>query len=178
MKEIIFKRIFILCIFIVLVGIMISFASLYSFSKLGENAIKIYSYRFSDGKNNLNYRMLKHGEPGNIIFNTNINMKELKKAGTENYAVLIYKLNCQAYIVYFNDVFLGSIGDMKTGNSNIWNSINYFYIDNSILKENNQLKIEINSLYDVGLSSLPVYIMDVSQINNYKGKIYFFTQGI
>ncbi len=178
MENLKYHKILILYILIIAAGLIVGSISFCSFSYLDNDILKIPPESFSDGKNDLSYRMLKNTSLDSMVFRAYVSEVKLKSIGDDNYALLVYGLNCQAYGIYFNNTFLGSVGDMKTARSNIWNSMNCFFIDKNMVQQDNELRIEMNSLYDIGLSSMPIYIVDISNLNKQLGRTKFFTEGI
>lgn len=169
-------RVFILYAFIMLACLLAGFVPFHGLAGFDGNSLKIYPESFSDGRNNLGYRLLEPAAPRNAVFRAYVSETDLKGAGEGNYAILVCHLSCQAYSIYFNNTFLGSVGDMQGARSSIWNSANWFFIDRAALRPSNELKIEIKSSCDMGLRS-PVLITDVPGLNRYLGRAGFFSGG-
>ena len=145
---------------VIAIGILVNLIPYNAAMSLNETVLKLEPKAFTSGGQTLEYRMLAHGEAERMVFSTVIVGSELANLTKEDhYAVSINHLDCQAYSVYFNETFLGTVGDMRDGNSNIWNSTNHFYIERNLVSENNVLKIGTLSDYQRGLSAVPVYIM-------------------
>jgi hypothetical protein len=172
------SRLYILYIVIILAGFIANFAWFDSGASFGNGVLKLTPERVSGRKDNLNRRMLKGAVPDSSAFEARIGGRDFARAGAGDYAVLVYQLNCQAYSIYFNDTFLGSVGDMQTGRSNIRNSMNCFFIAKSSLRRENELKINIRGRDDTGPASGPVYIVDAANLNRYLGRGKFFSQDI
>ncbi|MDQ7093646.1 diguanylate cyclase [Desulfosporosinus sp. PR] len=178
MEELKPQRIIVLYFAVILTGLLVNIVSFYAVSRINQPALPIYPASFSDGQHNLSYRLLGPSEPETASFRASIAAADLKKTGSGDYALLIYQLNCQAYRLYFNQTLLGSAGDMETARSNIWNMLNCFYIDHSLVRQDNELRIETKSIYDSGLSSLPVFIVPLHALPDYLGAARFFSEGI
>lgn len=114
--------------------------------------------------NDFNYRTLHYKTPEIVTYERNISKTEFNKISKENLKIIIYRLTGQSYKVYFNNILIGSLGCGV--NSNIWNSINNFDIDKTLIKENNTLKIFVTGLYEVGLLSVPMIITTVEDANS------------
>ena len=164
---------------VIAIGILVNLIPYNAAMSLNETVLKLEPKAFTSGGQTLEYRMLAHGEAERMVFSTVIVGSELANLTKEDhYAVSINHLDCQAYSVYFNETFLGTVGDMRDGNSNIWNSTNHFYIERNLVSENNVLKIDTLSDYQRGLSAVPVYIMPASLLSGYKNLSGYFSEGI
>ncbi len=142
------------------------------------SVLKLTPESFSGRKDYLNDRMLKRAVPDNSAFKARIGERDFARAGTGNCAVLVCRLNCLAYGIYFNDTFLGSVGDMQADRSNIRNSMNWFLIDKSAIRRDNELKIIISGWDDPGHSSVSAHILNMDNLNRYLDKMKFLTQDI
>ncbi len=178
MKHFKSHKILIFYIAIILMGIFINLLGFCFFMSSEPAGLKLKAKDFSSGLYDLTYHLLDENDDQRITFNANIGRQDLDIAGEGQYAVLLYQLNGQAFNVSFNGENIGTVGDIETGNSNIWNSVNYFYFDSSKIKDDNVLSIDMLCLYDWGLSSKPVYILKTSELNRFLGSAKYFTEGI
>jgi hypothetical protein len=180
MEQLSFRKILKLYILIILVGLFANVAWCHSVTSFGNDnsVLKLTPESFSGRKDHLNDRMVKRALPDNIVFKARIGERDFARAGAGDYAVLVCQLNCQAYGIYFNGTFLGSVGDMQADRSNIRNAMNCFFIDKSMLRRDNELKITVNGWDDSGLASVPVHIVNTANLNRYLGKMKFLTQDI
>lgn len=124
--------------------------------KLSDKITKIENFKsISDPENNLNYKLIKTKDKGIYIFKAQFEKKDLKG---HDYKIFISRLTSQWFKIYVNDILIGSCGDYNTENNNIWNSVKIFDVDRQLLKDKNELSIELYALYEFGLSSIPVII--------------------
>jgi diguanylate cyclase (GGDEF)-like protein len=70
----------------------------------------------------------------------------------------MYKLADNGYNVYFNDILIGSRGDLINGNSNLWNDTTVFQIPIDLISGQNILRFETKAKYRSGLSGYPLYM--------------------
>jgi diguanylate cyclase (GGDEF)-like protein len=171
-------KILIFYIVIILIGIFINLLAFCLYLSFEPDGLKLSAKDFTSNNDDLSYHLLDENDEKRMTFNASIKKEDLDLTGEGQYAVLFYQLNGQAFRVSLNGKDIGTVGDIESGNSNIWNSINYFYFDESSIREENSLSIELLSLYDRGLSSKPVYILKTSELNRYLGYADYFTEGI
>jgi len=96
----------------------------------------------------------------------------------DEYGILLPRLESNGYKVFINNILIGQVGSLKTGNSNIWNSSFFFIFDPSILKSENVLRIDSLALYKTGLSSHPVYLMEESKAHAFQTAFALFNNGL
>ena len=178
MKILTSNKILIFYIAIVLIGVFINLSAFYFFMSSEPTGLRLGAKDFNSGAYDLTYHLLDEDDEQRMTFSANIERKDLDIAGEGQYAVLLYQLNGQAFRFSFNGENIGTVGDMKNGDSNIWNSINYFYFDSNKIKDDNILSIDMLCLYDWGLSSKPVYVLKTSELNQFLGNAKYFTEGI
>ncbi len=163
---------------IIIIGIVFNLLSFFWFDSFDPKGLKLGADAFNNGDQTLAYRLLNHADEQRMAFSAHIPKDELNFSDDGNYAVMVSQLNGQAYSVYFNGTFLGTVGDMQSGNSNIWNSVDSFYFDRRLVNDDNVLRIEILSLYDRGLSFMPVFILPSGDLGTHLCYAKFFTEGI
>jgi len=161
--------------FIILLGIMFNLLSFFWFDTFHPNGLKIDANSFQNGGQTLSYRLLDHSDQQRMAFAAHVSKQALSFTDG-NYAVIFFQLNGQAYSVYFNGVYLGTVGDMENGNSNIWNSVDYFYFDKNIVQNDNVLSIQIFSLYDRGFSFMPAYVVPSADVSAHFCLAKFYTE--
>lgn len=171
-------KILVFYIFVVLIGIFINFLAFCFFMSSEPAGLKLSAKDFKSGIYDLTYHLLDEDDEQRMTFNANIRKEDLDISGDGQYAILLYQLNGQAFRVSFNGEYIGSVGDIETGNSNVWNSVNVFYFDSSKIEDDNILSIDMYCLYDWGLSSKPIYILKTSELNQFIGNAKYFTEGI
>ncbi len=150
----------------IIIGVFVNIISKNIYLNPKSKSIKIYPSSIKSDKFDLSYRLMSSSEPTIQKFTVIIPKNDFDKLGYSNHELLIYRLNCQAYRVYLNDVYIGSLGDFEKGNSNIKNALINFPIDKHLIKDENRLTIETFSLYDIGLSYLPIIICNKSTSNS------------
>ncbi len=156
-------------IVLVIFGIAVSFFASYYLKYNSRDAIKLYPQVFTDGEEDMSYRMLKHHESKMRTYTTDIPKSMFDSIGSSDYTIVIYRLQSQGYRVYFNNINIGSVGDIKKGRSNIWNTMSSFSIDKDLVHDNNRLTIETYSVYNTGLTNCPILITDAGKANNIFG---------
>ncbi len=101
----------------------------------------------------------------------------LRTSGDYIYLVFPY-IAGTAMSVYWNDQFLGSQGDMISGNSNIWNSAKIFTMPASYLQATNTLAIDIQGPYEVGLPHAPYLFLPGPKASLFIGLLKFLSEKI
>ncbi len=177
MKHSLYHRILIFYIVLILSVIILNMLAYWLFVSYEPAALKLDAKDFTSGQNNLAYYVLDHNDETRMTFSAAVTKQDLDIAGDGEYAVLFYQLNGQAFRVSFNGEFIGSVGDIETGNSNIWNSAHYFFLDSNKVKDENILSIDLLSLYDRGLTAMPIYILKTSELNSLIGYAKYSTEG-
>jgi diguanylate cyclase (GGDEF)-like protein len=156
--------------FTILYIVLLFFSTFASFVASGiffthnRKVLQLPPQRFSDGKRNLEFRIIRPQERGVFTYRATIPKRELLAVGTGDYQIMINRLNSQGYQVIFNRILIGSIGDFSGGRSNLWNSCNGFTIDGSLVKDENELIIRSYSEYCVGLSCTSIFIVDLKKV--------------
>lgn len=132
-----------------------------------ENTDDIVELSFSP---ELDYRQLSETERGVHKFEAEVEKDELLDIDSDRYNLLIYRLTGQSYKVYFNDILIGSLGNLNNQKSNIWNAIRAFDIPYKDIQEKNEVRIEVFGEYELGLIDHPISIMgnqDANAVLNY-----------
>ena len=164
--------------FIVCIGIVFNLVSFLWFYFFNPTGIAIGTDALTSGDESLSYRLMSKEDEQRTVFTARISKDDLSFSKEGDYAVMLCQLNGQAYSLYFNGTFLGTVGDMQNGNSNIWNSVDTFYFGRNLVKDDNVLSIETLSLYDRGLSFMPVYVLPSADLGKHLCYAEFFTEGI
>lgn len=151
------RQIFIIYIFIAL---LILFNELiperFVFSDL--NSVIIPVERFSDGENDMNYRMKDEDDPTIMTFSARVYAEELDALEGDDLGLSLTKIEAQGYIVRWNDQCIGYAGDPADGNANLWNSSFVFVIPADHIQPINTLSIEAYSDYEIGAYSHSIMI--------------------
>ncbi len=107
-------------------------------------------------------------------FKRNIPIKEFKRINSDTYKIILYKLDCYGYKVYFNKQLIGSKGSYERDNINMWNSINEHEISKSYISNVNEITIELYTKEMITPVSFPIIITN----NNLSNKIVGFIKTI
>lgn len=108
------------------------------------------------------------------IFKTNIPIEEFRRINSDTYKLVLYRIDCCGYKVYFNNKLIGSKGSYKRDNLNIWNSINEYEISESYISNINEIRIELYTNSTITPVSFPVIITN----NDLSNKIVGFIKTI
>ncbi len=142
------------------------------------NGLVLYGSDFSNGAHDLTARVLNRDEEKVSTYSMVIEDDYIKDIGNKNLHLVIFRLNAQAYTVYFNGEYIASVGDMATARSHIYNSPEDFSIPKDKIRDINTLEIKVNSLYMVGLESTPMGIVDSETAREITSSLGFLTQGL
>ena len=168
LAKIFFYFLFIVSILLFAYYILINFGLNTQLQQNQDKIINLTNFKVNGQPKSLEYRPLE--EAKRMKFKTTISKEEFSNLATSDYKIVINRLQARWYKVYFNDTLIDSVGDIKEGNSNIWNALNDFSIDNKLIQENNELTIEIFAVSHLGLINHDVIITDhkfSNQINDY-----------
>ncbi len=132
---------------------------------------------FNDGTHDLSARVKNIEEPIINEFSAYISRKDLESIEGEKFNILIYRLNSQAYEVYFNGVYAGSVGDMENGRSHTYNSVNVFEINKSMITDSNKITIRTYGIYMTGLELNSVGITDSTSARRISENLHVRTSG-
>lgn len=172
------RTIVIISILILLVGFLITFS--YNMEKEIKKAdgILLKASDFTNGEHDLSVRLFSLQDPKNESFSTVVGGDRLMSIPGNSFHILIFRLNTQAITLYFNGEYIGSYGDVVSGQSHIYNSIISFDIPKEKILEVNSLKISTYSLYMVGLENNPIGIVDSHSARQIIENVTFRTQGL
>ncbi|TDX52379.1 GGDEF domain-containing protein [Orenia marismortui] len=144
--------------------------------KNNEDSMLILSaFKSINGSEGLKHRYLKKEDSKYYTFTTTIAGDEFDKLNGQDYKFIAYRLTGNWYKVYLNNILIGSLGDIDTGHSNIWNSLSVFSIDKKLVEEDNKLRIEISGDYEIGLLNFPIIITNSYLGNKILTWFNFFT---
>ncbi len=123
---------------------------------------------------NLSMRKINKDEDGLQEYSVHLSGDEFSNLKTDTLVFFLNKVTDNAYSVKFNDIIIGSEGDMKNGHSMFKNSPNHFSFDRSLVKDDNLLVINTYATYKSGLESKGVYIADSNIGMRQARKLDFF----
>lgn len=132
---------------------------------------------FSDGTHDLNSRIKSKNEPVINEFVTYLNPNNLESIEGNDFHVIIYRMNSQAYEVYFNDILIGAVGDMENGKSHTYNSSNSFSVKKSQISDTNKLTIRTYGIYMTGLEIDSVGVTDGLSARKINETLHLLTSG-
>ncbi|MBN2557616.1 MAG: diguanylate cyclase [Clostridia bacterium] len=140
--------------------------------------VTLYPEDFTNGIRDLTARVLDKNDPAIDSYSTTVRGSDLSEIHGDNLHILVFRLNAQAYEVYFNGIHLGTSGDMESARSHIYNGIGNFVIHKEYIKEVNTLTINTHSLYMIGLEQSPVGIVCCDTARKITEDVTFRTQGM
>jgi diguanylate cyclase (GGDEF)-like protein len=154
------KYILIAAAVILLMGFILTFA--YNMNNQVEKAggFIIPKTTFSDGTRDLTSRIKDKSEPLINEFSAYAAKSDLDSISGDAFHILVYRLNSQAYEVYFNDTYIGTVGDMVNGRSHTYNSSNSFAVSKSLIGDYNKITIRTYGIYMTGLETNSVGVTD------------------
>ncbi len=168
------SNITILATYLLIVGISLFFAySSSNFSFLDDtNSFLIQPSDFSP---DLDSSPTVEGER-NYLYETQIPKSSFDAIGDEEdlFELFIYKLADNGFRLSFNGHVLGQRGDLKNGNSNLWNGYTKITIPSELVVEDNTLSLETYAVYRTGLSAFPMYMTNESISNKMNNVLTFF----
>jgi len=133
---------------------------------------------FNDGTKTLTARIKDKNEPLVNEFSAYIDKNSLSSIKGNDFSILIYRLNSQAYEVYFNDSLIGSVGNMDSGRSHTYNSANGFTVDKDLVQESNKITIRSYGIYMTGLERDSVGICNTIDAMRIAGALNLRTNGL
>ncbi|HOJ64721.1 MAG TPA: GGDEF domain-containing protein [Spirochaetota bacterium] len=154
----IFTITFMLIIFSILYSVLLVLSD-------SENKIFLKEFYLENKIDKLDYRLFNDIQKKTFIFKTTIPELDFLKIKGDSYKIILYRVTGAWYKVYFNNILIGSVGNLKNDRSIIWNTINSFDIDKNLLKNENEVVIEIYATYEVGKLGFPPLITNISNAN-------------
>lgn len=130
-----------------------------------DNKIFLTNFYLDNKADNLDYRLFNTIQNKIFIFKTTVPELEFFKIKGDSYKIILYKITGAWYKVYFNNVLIGTVGNIKDDRSIIWNTINSFDIDKDLIKNENEIVLKIYATYEVGKFSFPPFITNISNAN-------------
>ncbi|MFO7612733.1 MAG: GGDEF domain-containing protein [Clostridia bacterium] len=140
--------------------------------------VALYPDDFTNGIRDLTARIMDKNDPLIDSYSMIVPGSDLMAIDGDNLHVLVFRLNAQAYEVYFNGIHLGTAGDMESARSHIYNGIENFVIHKEYVEEVNTLTIKTHSLYMIGLEQSPVGIVCCDVARMITEDVTFRTQGM
>jgi diguanylate cyclase (GGDEF)-like protein len=157
-------------------GLVLSFNMGALISKAG--GVVLEGGDFTNGEHDLTARVMGSGDKRIDTYSTVIPREALEKIEGDNFHVVIYHLNAQAYSIYFNGKHIGTAGDIKNARSNAYSSIGNFIIHREDLQSSNVLEIKTHSLYMAGLEQHPIGILSCDAARKVTGHLGFLSEGL
>ena len=130
----------------------------------------------TEDKSNLNYRLLNTLDKKLYVYETIIKKDDFLRIDNKNqpYKLIIYRLACHWYKVYINEIVVASLGALENDSSVIWNTIKDYNIDPKLLKDENRIKLEFYSTYEIGYLAFSPIITTVKHSNTIMNWFSFF----
>ena len=170
--------------YIILVAVLVTvigslFTLTYSMDSSVERAggFIIPKTAFSDGTHDLNARIKDKNEPVIVEFSAYGFRPEFESIEGDEFHIIIYRLNSQAYELYFNDTYIGNVGDMDNGRSHTYNSANSFAVDKSLLLDSNKITLRTYGIYMTGLELNSIGVTDEVNARKITENIHIRTSG-
>jgi hypothetical protein len=107
-----------------------------------------------------------------FLYESRIKKNNFKKIDG-NATLIVTRLRGSWHKIYFNDILIGTIGDLKNARMNIWNETYKFTIPKELIKEENVLQFETYSNYKIGYGTTPIMITSVDIGNILYNKLKF-----
>lgn len=120
-------------------------------SEIVEDGLALNSFYYQGEEDDLLYRSLRPKEEGIYRFTTTVRREDISHLAHGNLRLIIYRLAGQWHKVFWNQILIGSMGNLEDDRSNIWNALASFDVDENLIKEENHLTIEIYGTYELGL---------------------------
>ena len=134
--------------------------------------------RFSDGEDDLSYRLKNKQDPKVMTFSATVDKDELAGFKGEDLGLSLTKLEAQGYTVRWNGQCIGYAGDPVEGKANIWNSSFWFVIPKEIIQDVNTLEIEMYSDYEVGAYKHSIIISDLDETERISANHMMYSTGL
>lgn len=120
----------------------------------------------------LQYRPIRPGEEGVYTFTTTVYREDLEELAERNPRLLIYRLAGQWYRLFWNDVLIGTMGNLEDDRSNIWNGFASFDVDRNIIDQENHITLEVYATYELGLLAFPPILTSTKGANQLSSWFY------
>jgi len=123
------------------------------------NTFVIKTYKLNNLPDNLKYRRLSHSDENIYKFTAEIKKENLIHLKDDTFKVIVYRMTGLWYKIKFNDIVIGTAGNLYNNRSNIWNCIHSFDLDKSLINDINTIEITVYGTYEIGLAAFPVLIV-------------------
>lgn len=124
------------------------------FHNANMSGVEIAPRRFTDGKNTLEPRHLKAGDPIAGTYTATLSGAEMRSASGRGLSLLINRLNGQGCRILLNGTLIGVAGDPDRGRANMWNSAFVFPIDPALILAENELSLFVHHEYGAGIEGI------------------------
>lgn len=130
-------------------------------------------FYYQGEEDDLYYRSIIPKEEGVYLFTTTVYREDIQHLSLGGGRLIIYRLAGQWYKVYWNDILIGSMGNLEDDRSNIWNAYASFDVDETLIYEENRVTIEIYSTFELGLLAFPPLFLHTKGATHLSGWFYF-----
>ncbi|HQC39006.1 MAG TPA: hypothetical protein PLF98_11915, partial [Thermotogota bacterium] len=164
-----FRRIVIVylffCVAIFLFGIWVQ-QKTYGFFNADASTVILSPYGFIDEQGgDYTYRSFQKGEEEGIhTYRFPLNQIDISRLEGDHLGLILYRLNSQGFEVYIDDSFVGAIGDLTGGRSNLWSSMLGLQFSRAVFDSGKELVIQARHKYSKG-SAYPILITDLNRYN-------------
>ena len=101
---------------------------------------------------------------GVYSFSCSLDLDRQYLEGLSDPAIVVPAVSGNGIRLRVNGEVLGYHGDLNDGNASVWNLPYVFFIPEQLLERNNEISIELYSLYEVGINRIP-YLIDAGSRN-------------
>lgn len=177
-----FRRIVIVylffCVAIFLFGIWVQ-QKTYGFFNADASTVILSPYGFIDEQGgDYTYRSFQKGEEEGIhTYRFPLNQIDISRLEGDHLGLIFYRLNSQGFEVYIDDSFVGAIGDLTGGRSNLWSSMLGLQFSRAVFDSGKELVIQARHKYSKG-SAYPILITDLNRYNKMMTWKTLFSEGL
>lgn len=142
-------------------------------SQAVERGLALTTFTFEGKEDSLHYRPITPGEEGIYRFTSTLYTQDLPPSLADGGLLFVYRLAGQWYRIYWNNILIGTMGNLENGDSNIWNSFASFAVDKNLFQEKNRITIEIYGTFELGWLAFPVLFLDTKGATGLNSWLYF-----
>lgn len=155
----------------------VTLINLHSIVRSDDNRIVLNNLRNDKNGSVFGYHILKMDEENIESYSMSIPDSFFWKLANqrEPYKLIMYRIACNWYKIWFNDTLIGTHGNSADTNSIIWNGSADFEISPNLIKENNIIRIELFGEYEIGSLSFLPFITDMKEGCRIIGWLQFIT---
>ncbi len=115
--------------------------------------------------------LINKGEEGIYTYYLNVSGDTLPR--DQDISVVISGLRGTWHRFYWNDMYIGSIGDDQHSSQHTWNQTYALFIDRQLIQSDNRFKVTTYSDYKIGFSKLPFIFLPTSDASKIIHRLNF-----